>query len=310
MQYHRFRAMNTAILLATESSQPAQTFELAQFFIEQSEQRFTRFKDTSELSALNRAAGTWFPVSSEMLDVLTLALDCHQATNRIFDPSILPDLQAVGYTESFDQLSKLGSVTGPKSQVLASSKSRFTEIEIDVAQKQVRIPKDMQIDLGGIAKGWIAEKAAQLMSEYSSVCAVNAGGDMFLIGQPQGQANWEVALEDPRNPTQDLMVLLVEDGAVATSSVVKRSWKQDGLKRHHLIDPRTGNPAETPWLSVTVFAPKAVLAETFAKAILIAGPEQTQPLLNNNPDISFIAVDADGQLWKSPIEKEVIYEYA
>ena len=133
---------------------------------------------------------------------------------------------------------------------------------------------------------------------------------MFLIGHPHGSTSWDVALEDPRNPVQDLMILLVDGGAVATSSVVKRSWVQGNVKRHHLIDPRTGQPAETPWLSVTVFAPKAVLAETFAKAILIAGPDGTQTLLDNNPEISFIAVDAEGQIWKSPTEKESIHEYA
>jgi len=310
MQYHRFRAMNTAILLAAEGSQSAQAFEAAQNFIEQSEQRFTRFKETSELSALNRSAGDWFTVSPEMLDVLILALECHRATAGIFDPSILPDLQAAGYTRSFDQLLERGVDSVPVTRA-RSKKIPFDAIDIDSLQGQVRLPQGMQIDLGGIAKGWIAEKAAHKMAEYSSACGVNAGGDLFLIGQPQGRTSWEVALEDPRNPIQDLMILLVESGAVATSSVVKRSWLQGDLQRHHLIDPRTGEPAETPWLSVTVFAPKAVLAETFAKSILIAGPSGAQSLLDNNPDISFIAVDADGQIWKSPVEKEKvkIYEY-
>jgi thiamine biosynthesis lipoprotein len=309
MQYHRFRAMNTAILLAAEGPHSAQAFESAQSFIERSEQRFTRFKETSELSALNRSAGDWFTVSPELLDVLILALECHRATNGIFDPAILPDLQAVGYTRSFDQLLERGADAVPAVRP-RSKRIPFDAIDIDSLQGQVRLPEGMQIDLGGIAKGWIAEKAANKLAEYSTVCGVNAGGDMFLIGQPHGHTTWEIALEDPRNPIQDLMTLLVEGGAVATSSVVKRSWKQDDIQRHHLIDPRTGEPAQTPWLSVTVFAPKAVLAETFAKSILIAGPAGAQSLLDHNPDISFIAVDADGQIWKSPVEKEKVYEYA
>lgn len=309
MQYHRFRAMNTVILLAAESKQPEQVFEMAQKFIEQSEQRFTRFKETSELSALNRSAGDWFAVSPEMLDLLLVALECHQATNGIFDPAILPDLQAAGYTKSFDQLLEHGAEVHPTSHYRPRLNS-FADIEIDSLQGRVRLPKGMQIDLGGIAKGWIAERAAHKMAEHSSACGVNAGGDMFLIGHPQGRTNWEVALEDPRNPIHDLTILLVDGGAVATSSVVKRSWQQGEIKRHHLIDPRTGEPAETPWLSVTVFAPAAVLAETFAKAILIAGPDGTQALLDNHTDISFIAVDEQGQIWKSPIEKEQVYEYA
>lgn len=309
MQYHRFRAMNTDILLAAESPYPAQTFDMAQAFIEQSEERFTRFKATSELSALNHSAGHWFNASPEMLEVLIAALECHQATNGIFDPSILPDLQAAGYTQSFDHLLEHGPAAAP-SKYSRTRKLPFADIEIDSLRGRVRLPKEMQIDLGGIAKGWIAEKAARLMARSSTACAVNAGGDMFLLGKPSGQQVWEIALEDPRDLLQDLMILHVEDGAVATSSVVKRAWRQDDKPRHHLIDPRTGEPAETPWLSVTVFAPQAVLAETFAKAILIAGPDHVQPLLDNTPNISYIAVDANGQIWNPHIVKEKIYEYA
>jgi len=309
MDYHQFRAMNTDILLSAESPYPKETFEMAQDFIERCEERFTRFKETSELSALNRSAGDWFTVSPDMLELLIASEECHLATNGIFDPSILPDLRHAGYDQSFDQLKERGPSFSP-SERGHTVKTTFTTIQIDSLRGRVRLPIGTQLDLGGIAKGWIAEKAAKLIARSSTACAVNAGGDMFMVGQPQGQTAWEIGLEDPTEPIQDLTILLVEAGAVATSSVVKRSWFQGDVKRHHIIDPRSGEPAKTPWLSVTAFAPKAVLAETFAKAILIAGPEGSQSLLENNPDISFLAVDEERQLWKSPIEKEKIHEYA
>ena len=309
MQSHQFRAMNTIILLEAEGSETSQAFDTAQRFIKNSEQRFTRFKETSELSALNRSAGKWFSASSEMMELMTTAMHCHKATGGLFDTSVLPYLEAAGYTQSMDQLWLLGPSQQPENYP-HKSEIPFTEVEIDKARNRIRLPKNMKIDLGGIAKGWIAEKAAKLMAMHSPACAVNAGGDMFLVGQPIGQKNWEILLEDPRNPSQDLMILLVEKGAVATSSVTKRIWHQGELKRHHLIDPRNGQPAETMWLSVTVFAPNTALAETFAKAILIAGPIEAERLLANNPNISFLAVDTQGQIWKSPAEKESIYEYA
>jgi len=309
MYYHQFRAMNTDILLVTDSPYSKETFEMTQAFIERCEERFTRFKETSELSALNRSAGNWLTVSPDMLELLLAAEECHLATGGIFDPSILPDLQNAGYNRSFDQIKDHGPAPAPTGRIQPARVS-FTAIQIDSLRGRVRLPKGMQLDLGGIAKGWIAEKATRLMARSSTACAVNAGGDMFLIGKPDGHATWEIGLEDPSTPIQDLTVLLVEEGAVATSSVVKRSWMQGDVKRHHLIDPRSGEPAETPWLSVTVFASAATLAETFAKAILIAGPEGAQILIDNNPDISFIAVDAQKQIWKSPVEKEKIYEYA
>ncbi len=308
MQYHQFRAMNTIVLMEAEGSNTGQAFNLAQNFIEKSEERFTRFSETSELSALNRSAGNWFSASSEMLDLMLEAIDCHRLTNGLFDPSILPDLEAAGYTRSLDQLYLYGVSPKPAGHPRQTD-STFADIEVDRSQNKILLPAGMKIDLGGIAKGWIAEKAAKLMTAFTPACAVNAGGDMFLIGQPEGQKVWEIALEDPRNPTQDLMTLLVEEGAVTTSSVTKRVWHQDDIKRHHLIDPRNGEPAETLRLSVTVFAPRAVQAEAFAKALLIAGPTQAQSLVDNNPDIIFLAVDAQGQIWNSPTEKEKIYEY-
>jgi thiamine biosynthesis lipoprotein len=111
--------------------------------------------------------------------------------------------------------------------------------------------------------------------------------------------NWEIGMEDPRQPSLDLITLQVDHGAVATSSVVKRVWQQGASTRHHLIDPRTGEPAITPWLSVTVLAPSAATAEVFAKAILIGGPENTQALMEKNPEIIYLAVDDNGQIWMS-----------
>jgi thiamine biosynthesis lipoprotein len=144
------------------------------------------------------------------------------------------------------------------------------------------------------------------LASYAPVCAVNAGGDMFLIGTPLGQNAWDVALEDPRDPMQTLATLNVPTGAVATSSIMKRSWRQGESMRHHLIDPRTGEPADTDWVSVTVFAAQAAAAEVYAKTLLIAGPSQAQDFVPHNDEISFIAVDQQGRLFGSPHSMEFI----
>jgi thiamine biosynthesis lipoprotein ApbE len=119
---------------------------------------------------------------------------------------------------------------------------------------------------------------------------------MFLVGYPQGQDCWEVGLEDPRDPKTDITLLLLQEGAIATSSVVKRAWKQGNVSRHHLINPRTGEPANTSWLSVTVIAPHATAAETFAKAFLIADEDETRLLGEQNPELTVLAVDKDSKL--------------
>jgi thiamine biosynthesis lipoprotein len=166
----------------------------------------------------------------------------------------------------------------------------------------------MALDLGGIAKGWIAEQAATILSEFSSACAVNAGGDMFLVGLPDGEDQWSVGIEDPLQPVIDLTTLKVDPGAVATSTVTKRTWKQGEKERHHLIDPRTGEPAVTDWLSVTVIAAHTYEAEVFAKALLIGGPQESEEIARKcGTQFSYLAVDHDRKIWG--IQKSLEYIY-
>jgi len=306
MDYYEFRAMNSAILMGAEGQGTEAGFEAARSFIEAAEERFSRFRETSELSHLNRSAGQWTSVSPDLFEVLDLSLTYYRATGGLFDPSILPDLQRAGYTRSMDELRVYGADPVPADR-LPSRAPAFDSLRLDHARSRVFLPQGMQIDLGGIAKGWIAERAAEVLSAYSTACAVSAGGDMFMIGHPQGQAGWDVALEDPRDPANDIITLWIDQGAVVTSSVAKRTWRQGNQLRHHLIDPRSGQPAQTPWLSVTVLAPHAALAETFAKAILIGGPRAADRLTRENTAIKFLAVDADGQLWNSAHHKEPVY---
>ncbi len=297
MLVENFRAMNSEIVLAAEGETVLveSGFAAVKEFIAASEKRFTRFSDQSELSQLNHSAGAWFHASPELFEVVKTAQLYFRKTNGLFDPSILPSLQNAGYVHSMDEIRRLGTAPGSASHVPISV-STFASIQLNETDSFIRLPADLQIDLGGIAKGWIAEKAAHLLSQYSSACAVSAGGDMFLIGYPQGKEYWEVGLEDPRDPQVDITTLLLQEGAVATSSVAKRTWKQGNISRHHLIDPRTGEPAETTWLSVTVLAPRAATAETFAKAFLIANVEEARKLGEKNPELTVLAVDRDGNL--------------
>jgi FAD:protein FMN transferase len=308
MQTDYFRAMNSTIVLAAEGepSRVRPGFLAVRDFIESSERRFTRFSEQSELAHLNQSAGKWFSASPDFFEVIREALFYFHKTNGLFNPSILSSLRNAGYVRSMDEIRRAGSVPQP-AQPLPASSSTFAAIELDETNSSIRLPADMQIDLGGIAKGWIAEQAAHLLRQYASACAVNAGGDMFLIGYPDGQDSWEVGLEDPRDPQIDISVLYLQEGAIATSSIVKRAWKQAERSRHHLIDPRTGEPANTSWLSVTVLAPHAVAAETFAKAFLIADEAETQYLAEQTPELTVLAVDKDGNLVSLVKPREGLY---
>jgi FAD:protein FMN transferase len=311
MEIFRFRAMNTGILLAADGN-PAdvkQGFEQAQQYIENSERRFTRFSEDSELSQLNRAAGSWFQASPEMTIVVSLAKQYAEQTGGLFNPSILPDLERVGYDRSMDLIRAEEALLpparfGPGLRVLP-----LDGLLINPDENLIHLPHGMRIDLGGIAKGWIAEQAALVLAEHSRDCLVDAGGDMFMVGLPEGEGSWQIDLEDPRNTGWLVGSLDVPPGALTTSSVAKRKWVQGETPRHHLIDPRTGEPAETDWLSVTVIAPHADMAEVFAKALLIAGPGEAEVLAHNAPEIAYLAVDREGKIWGTLESLEFVNEY-
>lgn len=302
-----FRAMNTTILLAAEGERAVEGMQAAKDFIDDCEQRFSRFLPASELTELNRSAGDWVPISRDLMEMLELAHKYNQETHGIFDPSILPALKHAGYDRSMDEIGAHGVVeSGPGMK--RSLKKDFETIEFDPATNQARIPVDMEIDLGGIAKGWIVKQAAAQLHQYSEACGVSAGGDILFVGLPQDGLGWDVYLEDPRDPSQMLAQLNIPCGAVATSSVMKRSWRKGNQSQHHLIDPRTGEPAQTEWLSVTVIYPDIIAADVYAKTILIGGRHCAEELLEAKPKLTFIAVDQQGRLQGSPNFKDFIYE--
>jgi thiamine biosynthesis lipoprotein len=301
--------MDTDVLLAAEGqpTQLAAGFEEARQFIQESESRFTRFNEASEISKLNRSAGKTFQASPDLFSVVELAQRYFHLTRGLFDPSILPDLERAGYDRSLEMLRE--EVPTPLFEsLLPSPRPSFSEMELGESEHTILLPPGMTIDLGGIAKGWIAEQAAVIISRVATACAVDAGGDMFLMGLPPGMTQWPVVLEDPLQPEAILASFKVDPCAVATSTVTKRTWKQAGKNRHHIIDPRTGEPAISPWISVTVWAPHAHQAEVFAKALLISGPQQAEEIIRNSGiPLTYLAVDQEKKIRGNQTSLEEVY---
>jgi thiamine biosynthesis lipoprotein len=308
MQTLEFRAMNTSVLMAAEGDEQAISgLQAARAFIEVSEKRFSRFLPESELSQLNGFGGKWYSVSEDLMELLTLSLRYFDETGGLFNPAILPDLKRAGYDKSMDSILTQGPGDGYNRMHIPQTSLR--DIDFDITNGRVRLPKTMEIDLGGMAKGWIVEKASNLLRSYSSTCAVSAGGDIVFVGNPLSGSKWEVELEDPRNPDQTTAVLFVGQCAVVTSSITKRTWSQNGQIRHHLIDPRTGEPAKTDWLSVTVISSEITEAEAFAKALLIGGRSEAGRLTSKYPELAYISVDPEGHISGSQFGKEYLNEY-
>jgi len=166
------------------------------------------------------------------------------------------------------------------------------------ASHSVRLPLGAAIDLGGIAKGWLADKLADKLADCGP-CLVDMGGDIALRGRPPGEPGWPVGVADPLHPDDDLVVLALSDAGVATSGRDFRTWMMGGSPQHHIIDPVTQRPVHTDVLTATVVAQQAAVAEVLAKVALLQGAEAGIAWLGCRPAEGLL-VREDGTLALTP----------
>lgn len=159
----------------------------------------------------------------------------------------------------------------------------------DAGNRQIYLPPGVGLDFGGVAKGWAAQQAVRRLRAYGPAL-VDAGGDIAISGLQRDGEGWPVGVADPFQPGADIGVLNLASGGVATSGIDYRRWQQGGAWKHHIIDPRTGQPAETDLLSVTVIAPSLLEAEMAAKTALISGSQDGLAWLAAQPGLEGLLV--------------------
>ena len=225
---------------------------------ETAEQVMSRFRLDSEITRLNEVAGTdaWCSVSRTLLQALVACDRAWRLTGGRFDPRVLADLV------------RLGDVGAPLP--VTSGRGMAGPIVERGADGAVRL--EHAVDLGGIGKGLALRWAARIL-ETAGVGGylLEAGGDLVAGGDGPDRGPWRIDLEDPRGRADALAVLSVGVGAVTTSSVQRRHWEHEGRAVHHLVDPRTGEPADGGLLAVTVAGPDPAWAEIWSKTLFIGG---------------------------------------
>ncbi|MDP9251236.1 MAG: FAD:protein FMN transferase [Chloroflexota bacterium] len=273
MAEHRFECMGCEVLALAPPDRP-EAGPMAQTLFSRWDARFSRFRPDSELEALNNAGGRPFVATPEMLAALRLALQGAAASDGLFDPLLGARMVELGYDHSFDELPTEGSA-----RPLARWRpGAWRRILIDVDRSTVQLPNDARVDLGGLAKGMAVDAAIAALAEAKvPYAAVNAGGDLAVLGLPPGRDAWPVAIEAPGAP-----VVSVREGALATSSFLRRRWTVNGIQRHHLLDPRTGLPATGPIVQATVAAASCGQAEVAAKMALLSEPARAVDLLEEH----------------------------
>ena len=232
----------------------------------------SRFRDDSELVLLNRAAGEELAVGPYLLAALEVALTAAGATGGAVDPTVGKALRLAGYDRTFS-LVRLRD--GHLVHVSSAPAGAWRRIEVDRKRGTARIPAGVEVDFGATAKALAADRAARAGAEATDDgVLVSLGGDVAVAGDPP-DAGWSVGLADDHAapfPAEGPAVS-IQSGGLATSGTCVRTWATTSGRAHHIIDPRTGSPANTPWRTVSVAAASCVDANTASTAAMVLGDE-------------------------------------
>ena len=287
---------------------------------------FSRFNETSELMRLNNHTDQWVNVSTELFEVLQLAIYFVPKTQGLVTPTLLKSMWAAGYKQSFATLPKhsmspltaLNSNATPNLREKSSVDNVNQYIEriqlrlLDNGQHQVYLPAGTTLDLNGYVKGWCAMQLAEQVSQvhdWHIPCLVDMGGDIS-IGVPSDQIDkpivWGITVarpyltnNDPVQDEEDVATLAIDSGGIATSGQDYRRWWHEGQWQHHLIHPHYSRPATSDILTATVLATDTLTAEIYAKYCVLLGGKQAMAWLNKN-HIAAILINTDHQVLASP----------
>jgi thiamine biosynthesis lipoprotein len=247
------------------------------------------WKADSELSRINReAAAGPVPLTTEMSFLLERSLHFSRLSGGAFDVTFA----AVGNLYDY----RLGTSPGPDAFERGRAAIGWGRLELDRDARTVRFAAPgMAIDLGGFAKGHAVEcGAAILRTRGFRHAIVTAGGDSRILGDRRGRP-WSIGVRDPRRDGEVAAVLPLEDVALSTSGDYERYFEVDGRRHHHLIDPRTGRSPEGI-RSVTILAPDGLTSEAMSKSVFVLGLEAGMRLVDSQPSVDAVVIDAHGAL--------------
>lgn len=250
VEAHHFEALGTVCSLFGIGL-PAGALSSGEQWVREVGGRLTRFAADSELSRLNASDGRWMTVSRELEAVLHEAMRAYESSGGLVNIAVLPSLMAIGYTRPL-------AIGATRVALESAEPSPVLPDVLEVQHGRARLRPGNGLDLGGIAKGWMADR---LCEQLAGNLVANIGGDLRAVGPGPRGDGWPVGIGGA--------TLTLHDKGAATSSVRKRRW--DG--GHHLIDPRTGLPSRSGLEEVSVIAETGVRAEVVAKTALLLGPE-------------------------------------
>lgn len=251
------------------------------------------YKPDSELSRINRdAAQMPVAISKEMFDLITRSIDFSKLSGGAFDITF----SSVGYLYDYREHVK------PTEQQIAQALPgiNYRHLQLDPKGRTIHYARSgVRIDLGGIAKGYAVDNCIAILKVRGIRNAiVTAGGDSRLLGDRRGRP-WNVGIRDPRRRGEVIAMLPLTDVAISTSGDYERYFEEDGVRHHHIINPRTGKSA-TGVRSVTVIGPDGITTEGLTKSVFVKGPKEGMRLIESIKGVDAIIIDDAGRMQYSP----------
>jgi len=281
-------AMDTVVTVKVGGKHADEALAAATDEIYRLHRLFSITDPNSDISALNNGSTD---VSEETVSLITSALDISAKTDGAFDCTISPAVAAWGWYDDTHSV--------PTPETLQNAMDCVGWEYVHTNHNMVTFEKDgMALDLGGIAKGYAAERVSQVLTEKGVTSAlIDLGGNLCLIGKKPDRTLWVIGIDDPNNKSDYLATITVSDCSVVTSGSYQRNFEQDGKLWHHILDPKTGYPADNGLQLVTVVCADNTVADGLSTALFVMGKEAAIDFWQSGTfDFDAVFVNSDGSV--------------
>lgn len=265
----------TATVAVTDAESVGDAVALVAWEIEEMDLAASRFRPDSEVCALAAADGERVRVSELLFEAVSVAVAVCEWSGGVVDPTVGRCVEALGYDTDFADISDVSGSRAPRPHVACTG---WRSIELDAAERTIRVPAQTLLDLGATAKALSADRAAGAVARLTgSGALVSIGGDVAVAG-PSPIGGWAVGIAESSGARADEVdqVVSINAGGIASSSTQVRKWTRHGKSHHHIVDPRTGKSADGCWSLVSVAASTCVMANAASTAAVIWG--QSAPM--------------------------------
>lgn len=285
-------AMDTVMLLTVYGDQAQQGLDQAEQTIQKLEKLWSATDENSEIWALNHSGGNWVELSEDTREILSRGLELCALTDGALDLTAYSAVQAWGFPT--------GAYRVPDEAELEQLVGTIDYTQVELDDNQARLPEDMSLDLGAVAKGRLGEVLSQDLKELGVTSALlELGGNIQTVGTKPDGSRWRVGIQDPNSQEGGYLAIVeVADQAVVTSGDYQRCFEQDGQTYCHIMDPATAAPADSGVDSVSIVGSDGTVCDALSTALFVMGEEKGAQFWKDHPELDFeaIFVSQDGTI--------------